>query len=234
MPVPRLLATKAPKSNSPSSSTTGTSSTSSNVTGNSSPGVPAPKQRARDWFIVGASGAIAVGGAYWYLKEYATRAQPSLIDVQQQQQQPNSFSLSTNSRTAFAIPVRSALDRSKTTSKIINSLLPEEVDARLRQNEKSTKVERPPGSCIVERYETNTLASNDPIEDRKAEVIVERDRAVEGVTNSQKGDLGFFAVMDGHAGWDTSTLLSNKVRRGRIRSVLARFLLHCIPSSSLL
>lgn len=114
-------------------------------------------------------------------------------------------------RTAFSIPVRKTSDRSQREDKIISSLLPDEVDAKLRENERSTNVERPPGACIVERYDTNTLASNDPLEDRKAEVIVERDRAVEGVASSQKGDLGFFAVMDGHAGWDTSTLLSNKV-----------------------
>lgn len=75
----------------------------------------------------------------------------------------------------------------------------------------STKVERPAGACLVERYDTNSLASNDPVEDRRAEVIVERDRAVEGVTSAHKGDLGFFAVMDGHAGYQTSHLLSNKV-----------------------
>lgn len=87
--------------------------------------------------------------------------------------------------------------------------------ARLRENEKSTTVERPAGACIVERYETNTLASNDPIEDRRAEVIVERDRALDGASTAQKGDLGFFAVMDGHAGYHTSSLLSNKVSEER-------------------
>lgn len=210
VPLPRFLATKGPQSSSSSSSSsTGTGAGSGSTTSgsiNNTPVGTAPKQRARDWFIVGASGSIAVGGAYWYLKEYSTRVSELTAT-----QQPNSFSLNSSFRTAFAIPVRSSSDRSQVTSKIINSLLPEEVNARLRANEKSTRVERPPGSCIVERYETNFLASNDPIEDRKTEVIVERDRAVEGVANSQKGDLGFFAVMDGHAGWDTSTLLSNKV-----------------------
>lgn len=210
VPLLRYLATKGSQSSSGSSTSTTTNSsstTSGSSSINSTPAGSAPKQKARDWFIVGASGSIAVGGAYWYLKEYSTKFPPS---TSAQQQQQSSFSLD-SVRTAFAIPVRSSSDRSQTSNKIVSSLLPQEVNARLRKDEKSIKVERPPGSCIVERYETNTLASNDPIEDRKAEVIVERDRAVEGVTNSQKGDLGFFAVMDGHAGWDTSTLLSNKV-----------------------
>jgi pyruvate dehydrogenase phosphatase len=148
-----------------------------------------------------------VYGAWWYIKENPFRpSSTSELELQQR-----SFSLSSRAKTTFSIPVRKASDPSQKEAKIITSLLPEEVDARLRANEKSTNVERPPGACIVQKYETNSLASNDPLEDRRAEVIVERDRAVEGVTMTQKGDLGFFAVMDGHAGHQTSTLLSNKV-----------------------
>jgi pyruvate dehydrogenase phosphatase len=200
VPLPRYLASS-------SSSTANTSSSSTVGSGVSSvSGTPGRRQSARDWFIVGASGSVAVAGAYWYLSVYSAKSAPSSSSHLQQR----SFSLTPQARTQFKLSVPSA-DRGQREDKIIYSLLPEEVDARLRENERSTKVERPPGACIVEKYETNSLASNDPIEDRKAEVIVERDRAVEGVTTAQKGDLGFFAVMDGHAGFQTSTLLSNKV-----------------------
>jgi pyruvate dehydrogenase phosphatase len=208
VPLPRYLATTGSKSK-PSSSSKGSSpnqssnSTSSSSSIGSNSVSPGNKQRARDWFIVAASGSVAVGGAWWYLKVYSFKPAST--------EQSRSFSLSSPIRSSFSIPVRKSSDRSQSDSKIITSLLSEEVDARLRENEKSTRVERPASACLVERYDTNTLASNDPIEDRRAEVIVERDRAVEGAKSSHNGDLGFFAVMDGHAGYDTSTLLSNKV-----------------------
>jgi pyruvate dehydrogenase phosphatase len=212
---PRYLATKSPSSSSPSgtSGSNGTNNTSTSSNGNSSTtGAPTKgnKGKPRDWFIVGASGSIAVYGAWWYLQTYSGKSSTA-TSTQALDQQQRSFSLTSQPRTSFSIPVRKSSDRSQSESKIITLLSTEEVDSRLRENEKSTKVERPAGACIVEKYETNSLASNDPLEDRRAEVIVERDRAVEGLTALQKGDLGFFAVMDGHAGWDTSTLLSNKV-----------------------
>lgn len=91
-----------------------------------------------------------------------------------------------------------------------------EVERKLKQEETSTVVQRPLGSCLVSRYDTNSLASNDPIEDKRAEVIVERDRSVNSSNNTSSsvgvnGDLCFFAVMDGHAGWHTSTYLSQKL-----------------------
>lgn len=115
---------------------------------------------------------------------------------------------------------------------MINTLTNAEVDRRLTENQRSTRVDRPKGACLVARYDTNSVASNDPIEDKRAEVIVERDRAVvdsrptssaiapvsptptltpNTVTGTANGDLCFFAVMDGHAGFHTSTLLSQKL-----------------------
>ena len=111
---------------------------------------------------------------------------------------------------------------------MVNTLTNAEVDRRLTENQRSTRVDRPQGACLVARYDTNSVASNDPIEDKRAEVIVERDRAVvdsrpsssstspvsstpNTATGSANGDLCFFAVMDGHAGFHTSTLLSQKL-----------------------
>lgn len=134
----------------------------------------------------------------------------------------SSFSLS--NRTAFHIASRSSSSSSSNGAgayKIIHSLTSTEVDRVLREHERSTKVERPNGSCLVAQYDTNSVASNDPIEDKRAEVIVERDRPIwssisdaaaqQAMVNAPNGDLCFFAVMDGHAGYATSTLLSQKL-----------------------
>lgn len=137
------------------------------------------------------------------------------------------FSLTAESRTSFSIPTRQA-QAGGPTNKVINTLTNAEVDRRLTENQRSTRVDRPQGACLVARYDTNSVASNDPIEDKRAEVIVERDRAIADrrpsssstspvspnsntATGSANGDLCFFAVMDGHAGFHTSTLLSQKL-----------------------
>ncbi|PKI84239.1 [pyruvate dehydrogenase (acetyl-transferring)]-phosphatase [Malassezia vespertilionis] len=117
----------------------------------------------------------------------------------------------------FAIPVRRQTPGDP-SFKVITPLSQAEVDTRLRAHERSTKIERPPGACLVARYDTNTVASNDPIEDKHAEVIVERDRGVDEPLpkstqppDAPRGDLCFFTVMDGHGGPDTSTMLSEKL-----------------------
>uniref|UniRef100_V5EM05 Protein phosphatase Mg+2 or Mn+2 dependent-PPM n=1 Tax=Kalmanozyma brasiliensis (strain GHG001) TaxID=1365824 RepID=V5EM05_KALBG len=133
------------------------------------------------------------------------------------------FSLTAESRTSFSIPIRQA-QAGGPTNKVINTLTNAEVDRRLTENQRSTRVDRPQGACLVARYDTNSVASNDPIEDKRAEVIVERDHAVAAspspppasptpntAAGSANGDLCFFAVMDGHAGFHTSTLLSQKL-----------------------
>lgn len=108
---------------------------------------------------------------------------------------------------------------------MITTLTNAEVDRRLTENQRSTRVDRPQGACLVARYDTNSVASNDPIEDKRAEVIVERDRGIvenrssasttsptpNTAAGNANGDLCFFAVMDGHAGFHTSTLLSQKL-----------------------
>lgn len=161
---------------------------------------PSRAKSAREWLIVGATGSVAVLGAWWYLQIRPSSRVAQHIDSDKR-------SHYYGASRSFSIPVRT--QDSQMVSKVISSLSPSEVDGRLRENEQCTNVERPQGSCIVQRYDTNSLSSNDPIEDRRAEVIVERDAALQG--SEQKGDLGFFAVMDGHAGYHTSSLLSQKV-----------------------
>ncbi|SPO35361.1 related to PTC5 - putative 2C protein phosphatase (PP2Cs) [Pseudozyma flocculosa] len=195
------------------------------------------KQSRKEWVLVGVAGSAAAVGSWYYWSNIRPRHQAakkaSLGDSRP-------FSLTADVRTSFSIPVRNHQVGGPTT-KVISTLSSAEVDRRLTENERSTRVDRPPGACLVARYDTNSVASNDPIEDKRAEVIVERDRGVAecdrpsdisgsdgahkavGATASveeaqsqaagqpAKGDLCFFAVMDGHAGYHTSTLLSQKL-----------------------
>lgn len=82
-------------------------------------------------------------------------------------------------------------------------LLPLKVlEARLQQNANANTHHRPDG--LVWKHTTASLASNDPIEDANASAIVTRDEG----DPAAPGDFLFFAVMDGHGGYDTSQLLS--------------------------
>lgn len=112
--------------------------------------------------------------------------------------------------------------------KIITALSPGEADRKLKDQERSILVadEIPGNHSLVYRYDTNSVGSNDPIEDRRAEAVVDSNRgALEGgsvqKTSSPtalsatpaRGDLAFFAVMDGHSGYHTSSYLSQVSRR---------------------
>ncbi|WFD33467.1 [pyruvate dehydrogenase (acetyl-transferring)]-phosphatase [Malassezia cuniculi] len=179
------------------------------------PTVPSPasyrRQRRKEWVIVGVASSLAAFGGWYYWVNIRTQAAP--LDSR-------GFSSAAPKPAAFSIPVRSPKP-GQPNHKVITPLSAAEVDSRLRQNERSTVVDRPPGACLVARYDTNQLASNDPIEDKHAEVIVERDRGIhencsetkehESAEQPVPGDLCFFAVMDGHAGPHTSVLLSNKL-----------------------
>lgn len=137
------------------------------------------------------AGCVTLGGWYFY-------TDPAPKD--------GTRSISTSSPATFSV-------RSKAQGggyKVVTALAPDEVDNVLRAHERSTRVDRPPGACRVARFDTNSVASNAPCEDKRAEVIVERDWPAPG-SHADKGDLCFFAVMDGHAGAATSTLLAQKL-----------------------
>ncbi|KAN0061028.1 hypothetical protein ACQY0O_006762 [Thecaphora frezii] len=185
------------------------------------------KQSRREWVLVGVAGSAAAVGSWYYWSNIRPRHQAA---KKASLAESRPFSLTADVQTSFSIPVRNVHVGGPTT-KVITTLSAAEVDRRLSENERSTRVDRPAGACLVARYDTNSVASNDPIEDKRAEVIVERDRGVAecdapggagsnkaaDVSQSQitgqpaKGDLCFFAVMDGHAGYHTSTLLSQKL-----------------------
>lgn len=84
-------------------------------------------------------------------------------------------------------------------------LSPAETQQRLKEGEASYSLRRKNNPIF--RYDSNALASNSPIEDDSAFVILERGDGGDAgkVENS---DLVLFAVFDGHSGFHTSKLLS--------------------------
>lgn len=82
----------------------------------------------------------------------------------------------------------------------------DQVSAKLRQFEESYLVNRGKG---VTRYDICQLALNSPIEDDRAEEIVQvpilKDNNVKALT-----DWMFFGVFDGHGGWTTSSKLRDQ------------------------
>jgi pyruvate dehydrogenase phosphatase len=72
------------------------------------------------------------------------------------------------------------------------------VDQRI--NEFATFTSQPPSEGLVWKHTTAQLSSNDPIEDAHARAII--------TTDLPARNLLFYAVMDGHAGFHTSRLLS--------------------------
>lgn len=83
----------------------------------------------------------------------------------------------------------------------------EQVSAKLRQYEESFFVSRGKG---VTRYDICQLPSNSPIEDDRAEEIVQvpilQDNNIKTLT-----DWMFFGVFDGHGGWNTSSKLRDQL-----------------------
>lgn len=78
------------------------------------------------------------------------------------------------------------------TTRTFEMLSTEQVEKRLKDGTIVQSTVRPGG--LVWNRATASLASNNPIEDASASVIVERDKTETG----PEGDLLFFAVMDGH------------------------------------
>ncbi|KAH8118648.1 phosphatase 2C-like domain-containing protein [Phellopilus nigrolimitatus] len=109
---------------------------------------------------------------------------------------------------SFDLPVRSSLagpdGKRAYTTQAVPLLAMSDVDMRIRAYASSRAVARPGG--IVWKHASAQLASNSPIEDARADAIVERDPAP-GASASD-GDYLFFSVMDGHGGPHTSRLLA--------------------------
>ena len=106
-------------------------------------------------------------------------------------------------RPTFDYPVRArGPDGTVTTmNQRIPLLSQQEAEQRLSEHAEAASTVR---RGVAWKQSTAFVASNDPIEDANASKIIERDPS----PISPPGDLLFFAVMDGHAGYHTSRLLS--------------------------
>ena len=129
---------------------------------------------------------VVVGGpAYYFYKHYSD---------------PRTFVL--------PIKTRGADGKIEMSTRTISILPLKEVEARIQENAVSETHNRPNG--ISWTRTTAFLASNDPIEDAHCNQIIERDAS----DPSAPGDVLFFAVMDGHGGYQTSQLLSRILIKG--------------------
>ena len=76
------------------------------------------------------------------------------------------------------------------------------VDQRI--NESATFTSHPPYEGLIWKHTTAQVSSNDPIEDAHARAVITTD----ATSSDPARKLLFFTVMDGHAGFHTSRLLS--------------------------
>lgn len=134
----------------------------------------------RSWKPI--AGTIIGIGAPASLYYYYSRVRPGTFDLQVREKGPDGKRLM--------------------ATKTFDFLSTDQVEKRLEDGAILQSTVRPGG--LVWKRATASLASNNPIEDASASAIVERDKTEAG----PEGDLLFFAVMDGHAGTQTSQLLS--------------------------
>lgn len=102
----------------------------------------------------------------------------------------------------LSVKVQGSDGKYKRETRPMPLLSKEEVEERLHAHKQVIRTPRPGG--IIWNQHTAYVASNNPIEDANASNIVQRDPS----DPSAPGDLLFYAVMDGHGGFDTSRLLS--------------------------
>lgn len=121
-----------------------------------------------------------------------------------------------------------ANDSGRAASKqALTVLSPAQVTSRLRENEESYLVERGKG---VLRYDVAQLSSNNPIEDDRAERVVEVPLVVNSSSSTSDeamADWMFWGVFDGHSGWTTSQFLKENL----VKSVLNELDKVYVPAS---
>ncbi|KIY50303.1 protein serine/threonine phosphatase 2C [Fistulina hepatica ATCC 64428] len=137
------------------------------------------------WRPIAAVGVTGVAGYYVYSKFRESRVEEFRITVR----------------------TRNAEGKSEMKNIPLTLLSMSAVERRLVANAASHTTTRPGG--IIWKHTTASLASNDPIEDRSAHQIIERDPS----DASAPGDLLFYSVFDGHSGFHTSDLLSHVLIR---------------------
>jgi pyruvate dehydrogenase phosphatase len=132
--------------------------------------------------ILGTAAVVVVPTSYIYLRYTATKRD-----------------------TTFSIDVKEKGPDGKTRMvKRSFPLLPKP-DVGQRINEFAVSASLPPSQGLVWKHATAHLSSNDPIEDAHAQAIV----TTQATSSDPARSLLFYSVMDGHAGFHTSRLLSH-------------------------
>lgn len=126
---------------------------------------------------------------------------------------PFSSSKASNQQQFFSTTTTNSLSHGNSAAQYTKQGIPvftdEEVDKRLRKYEESYLVNRGKG---VSRYDISQLPSNNPIEDDRAEKLVQV--PIQDVFNNNEkveADWHFWTVFDGHAGWNTSAYLRDNL-----------------------
>lgn len=139
----------------------------------------------RAWKPVAATVVVGAPAYYYYKTRYSA---------------PQTFD--------FHMKVRGPTGKPEMSTRTFPLLPLKELEARIQENATSETVVRVDG--ITWKHTTANLASNDPIEDAHAAHVIGRDES----DPSAPGDYLFFAVMDGHGGYETSRLLSRVLIQG--------------------
>lgn len=139
----------------------------------------------RAWKPVAATVVIGTPAYYYYKARYSA---------------PQTFEI--------PVKVKGPTGKSEMAARAFPLSTMQELDARIQENATSETNARPDG--LTWKYTTANLASNSPIEDAHSSHIVGRDET----DPSAPGDYLFFAVMDGHGGYETSRLLSRVLIQG--------------------
>lgn len=108
-----------------------------------------------------------------------------------------------NKNPTFSINVREKNPDGKATmvKRSFSLLSKAVVDQRI--NELATSTSQPPSNGLIWKHTTAQLSSNDPIEDAHSRAVITTD----ATSSDPARNLLFYAVMDGHAGFQTSQLL---------------------------
>lgn len=136
----------------------------------------------RAWKPILGATAVAVPTSYLYLR----------------------YTASDRSGSTFSIDVKEkGPDGKARMAKRSFPLIPKPV-VEQRINEFATSTSLAPSQGVVWKHSTAHLSSNDPIEDAHAEAVI----TTQATSSDPARSLLFYTIMDGHAGFDTSRLLS--------------------------
>jgi pyruvate dehydrogenase phosphatase len=135
----------------------------------------------RAWKPLLGTAAIVVPASYLYLRHAANKRNPTFsIDIREKGPDGKTHMV----KRSFPLSPKPAIEQ--------------------RINEFATSTSLPPSQGVVWKHTTAHLSSNDPIEDAHAEAVI----TTQTTSSDPARSLLFYSVMDGHAGFHTSRLLT--------------------------